>query len=95
MADDPAAAAGDPGWARLEPRARLVLQEGLTRGGLLPDELWVDYLTLGGALTAEELTAAVAGARPLRRRDHDLLAHSVNERLPADVPRIPYSDQVA
>jgi hypothetical protein len=95
MADDPPAATGDPGWARLEPQARLILQEGLTRGGLLPDELWVDYLTLGGALSPDELTAAVAGSRPLLRRDHDLLAHSVNERLPEGVPRVPYSDQVA
>lgn len=85
---------GDPAWTRLEPRGRRELQQGLDRAGLDADAVWVDYLTLGGALSAEQLVAAVAGRRPLARRDHDLLAHAVNERLPADRPRVPYSDQL-
>ena len=93
MADPPFD--GDPGWARCEPFARRFLQDGLTRGGLLPESVWVDYLTLGGGLSAADLTAVVAGQRPLHRRDHDLLAHAVNERLPADVERVPYSDEIA
>jgi hypothetical protein len=83
---------GDPDWTRAEARGRRELQAGLARAGLDADALWVDYLTLGGALSAAELAAAVAGRRPLARRDHDLLAHAVNERTPDT--RVPYSDQL-
>ncbi|WP_345413521.1 hypothetical protein [Pseudonocardia xishanensis] len=92
MADPPRS--GDPDWDRREMLARRHLQDGLARGGLVPDAVWVDYLTLGGGLSAEDLAAAVTGDLPLRRRDHDLLAHAVNERLAADVERVPYSDQI-
>lgn len=83
---------GDAEWTAAEPRGRRELQDGLVRAGLDADAVWVDYLTLGGALSAEELAAGVAHG-PLARRDHDLLAHAVNERLP-DGTQVPYSDQL-
>jgi hypothetical protein len=85
---------GDPEWTMAEARGRRALQDGLARAGLDADAVWVDYLTLGGALSAEDLVAAVAGGLPLSRRDHDLLAHAVNERMPPDGTQVPYSDQL-
>jgi hypothetical protein len=43
--------------------------------------LWIDYLKLGGMLTAFDLDAFLAGLVPMQTKEQDVLACALNERL--------------
>jgi hypothetical protein len=56
------------------------------------DELWVDYLALGGTLVVFDLDAYLAGLMPMPSGQQDVLACALNERLTdlSDKVRLPY-----
>jgi DNA replication protein DnaD len=65
--------------------------------GVSIDDLWVDYLALGGQLMPFELEAFLSGLRPVDDHDHDLIVQALNERfldLDADHP-LAYADELA
>jgi hypothetical protein len=63
-------------------RAAAALLEAAFRfSGATMDELWVDYVSLGGDASRDEIGSLLAGAAPLRPADHDRLAVALNERL--------------
>ena len=49
--------------------------------GLSHGELWLRYFELGGMSTGFELEAFVYGLVIPKARDHDLIAHALNERF--------------
>ena len=49
--------------------------------GLSHGELWLRYFELGGMRTALELEAVLYGALVPDNHDHDVLAHTLNERF--------------
>jgi hypothetical protein len=49
--------------------------------GLSHGELWLRYFELGGMSTGFELEAIVYGLVTPKARDHDLIAHALNERF--------------
>jgi hypothetical protein len=52
------------------------LQAGLSHG-----ELWLRYFELGGMSTGFELEAFLYGLLTPEPRDHDVIAHALNERF--------------
>lgn len=63
-------------------RARAaVLEAAFHVTGISAEELWLDYLGLGGDVSQARLREILAGEAPLPRRDHDRLAVALNERL--------------
>lgn len=52
------------------------LEAGLSHG-----ELWLRYFELGGMSTALQLEAYLYGALVPSNHDHDVLAHTLNERF--------------
>jgi hypothetical protein len=68
---------------------RFRLDAGLSHG-----ELWLRYFELGGMSTAIQLEAILYGALAPSSRDHDMIAHALNERfveLGGNHP-VPYAD---
>jgi hypothetical protein len=65
----------------------MAFTEGLDRGrrlaGLSMMDLWVAYIGLGGTMP-ETVVQGYLGGGPTPPREHDLIAHAINERL-ADV----------
>jgi hypothetical protein len=60
------------------------------------EELWTDYVELGGNLSQTALTSFMGGHSDLSRGDYDRLAHAINERFmdrDEDHP-LPYSDDI-
>jgi hypothetical protein len=55
---------------------RFRLDAGLSHG-----ELWLRYFELGGMSTAIQLEAILYGALAPSSRDHDMIAHALNERF--------------
>jgi hypothetical protein len=49
--------------------------------GLSAPALWLDYLSLGGGLTPDEIDAFLTGHRDVSDYEHDILVHSLNERF--------------
>jgi len=65
--------------------------------GVSLDDLWVDYLGLGGHLMPWHVEAFLSGSRVVDDRDHDLIVQALNERfldLDADHP-LAYADELA
>jgi hypothetical protein len=65
--------------------------------GLSHGELWLRYFGLGGMSTALQLEAFLYGALLPSPRDHDMIAHALNERfveLGGNHP-VPYADDDA
>jgi hypothetical protein len=56
------------------------------------EQLWIDYLALGGTLLVFDLDAYLAGLMPLPPGQQDVLACALNERLTdlSDTTRLPY-----
>jgi hypothetical protein len=56
------------------------------------DELWIDYLALGGTLPAFDVDAYLAGLMPIPPGQQDVLACALNERLTdlSEKVRLPY-----
>lgn len=52
-----------------------------TDAGLTHGELWLRYFELGGMSTAFQLEAFLFGALRPSARDHDVIAHALNERF--------------
>jgi hypothetical protein len=64
--------------------------------GLSVDDLWVDYLALGGQLMRSDVDAFLSGSRAVDDHDHDLIVHALNERFvdrEADHP-LAYADEL-
>jgi hypothetical protein len=62
--------------------------------GMTLQELWVDYVAIGGDAPQHVLGGWLAGTEPMDDRDHDLVAAALNDRFVErgqDHP-IPYSD---
>jgi hypothetical protein len=49
--------------------------------GLSHGELWLRYFELGGMSTGFELETFLYGLMSPTRRDHDVIAHALNERF--------------
>lgn len=64
--------------------------------GLSLDQLWVDYFTLGGSLSPDQIKAFLAGEHPLGDHDHDLLVHALNEHFidQGDDHPLDYADEL-
>lgn len=62
------------------------------RGELTVQEVWLRYLTLGGACDLFELEAFLSGLHPVSAFEQDLLAVALNERLEEvyRAARVPY-----
>lgn len=61
--------------------AAAILDSALKVSGIGFERLWLDYVSLGGDATRNELRAVLDGEAPLRRLDHDRLVVALNERL--------------
>ncbi len=48
---------------------------------LTREELWVDYIGLGGVAGIDDLTGYLAGGRDLARLEHNTIAQALNERF--------------
>ena len=73
-----------------------ILEDGRTQAGFQIEELWTQYLALGGNEPIDRLRAFLDGTSIPPRRDYDLLAHCLNERLRdlgTDNP-VPYGDDL-
>lgn len=49
--------------------------------GLTLEELWLEYVTLGGSLPSSDIGAFLAGTGELSDHDHDMVVHALNERF--------------
>jgi hypothetical protein len=58
-----------------------VLNRARRAAGLSHGELWVRYFEMGGMSTPVELEAFLYGALKPSVHDHDIIAHSLNERF--------------
>ena len=58
-----------------------VLERFRVEAGLSHGELWMRYFELGGMSTALQLEAFLYGALLPTTRDHDVIAHALNERF--------------
>ena len=56
------------------------------------EQLWIDYLALGGTLRLFDVDAYLAGLMPIPPGQQDVLACTLNERLTdlSDATRVPY-----
>ena len=73
-----------------------ILEAGRTQAGFQVEELWTQYLALGGNEPIDRLRAFLEGSSVPSRQDYDLLAHCLNERLRdlgTDNP-VPYGDDL-
>ena len=63
--------------------------------GLTLSEMWLRYFALGGMASPDELEMYLHGALDPTAHEHNLLAHTINERFMErgeDHP-VPYSEQ--
>lgn len=66
----------------MEPSSRQPLFEAARRrAGLSVEQLWLDYLALGGEAGLGELESCLQGLTPLRRSQQQVLAHALYEQL--------------
>jgi hypothetical protein len=71
-----------------------VLDRFRVDAGLSHGELWLRYFELGGMSTSLQVEAFLYGALEPSSRDHDMIAHALNERfveLGGNHP-VPYAD---
>ncbi len=61
--------------------AAAILDSAVKVTGIDPEQLWIDYVALGGDASPDRLRAMLAGEAPLVRLDHDRLVLALNERL--------------
>ncbi|HEV7886756.1 MAG TPA: hypothetical protein VGO92_04295 [Acidimicrobiales bacterium] len=47
--------------------------------GLSNRQAWLGYLAVGGNGSPADMALWLAGSKPLPRRDHDLIAQSIND----------------
>lgn len=75
--------------------SRSSLERARQEAGLSMDDLWVQYISLGGTASLTDMAALVTDAATPTAHDHDLLAQVLNERfldLGRDMP-IRYSGE--
>jgi predicted DNA-binding ribbon-helix-helix protein len=58
-----------------------ILDNYRQEAGLSQGELWLRYFELGGMSTGFELEAYLFGMLTPTARDHDVIAHALNERF--------------
>jgi hypothetical protein len=81
---------------RISPVLHEILEKGRGQAGFRVEELWTQYLALGGNEPVDQLRAFLDGSSVPSRQDYDLLAHCLNERcreLGAGNP-MPYGDDL-
>ncbi|HEY2643073.1 MAG TPA: hypothetical protein VGI56_04900 [Galbitalea sp.] len=81
---------------RTSPVLHEILEKGRTQAEFRVEELWTQYLALGGNEPVDQLRAFLDGSSVPSRQDYDLLAHCLNERcreLGAGNP-MPYGDDL-
>ena len=61
--------------------AAAILEAAFSVSGLSIGQLWLDYVSLGGTRSQDELAAMVDGTTNIGRDEHDLIAVALNERL--------------
>jgi hypothetical protein len=57
------------------------VRAALTMLGLPIEQLWTEYLGIGGDLALRDLAEFVAGQSALSEREYDRLAQAINERF--------------
>ena len=62
--------------SRYEPVEEARVELGVSIVGL-----WLDYVALGGSLSAAQLGGFLSGAEQVSDHDYDMLVHAVNERF--------------
>jgi hypothetical protein len=74
-------------------RAEPELVNAVIASDLTVKDLWLRYLALGGSRTRQDLQNYLSGDSAWVARDHDMLAHALNEHLRACGSRysVPYS----
>jgi FMN phosphatase YigB (HAD superfamily) len=80
----------------ISPVLHEILEKGRTQSGYRVEELWTQYLALGGNEPMDKINAFLDGSSVPSRRDYDLLVHCLNERgreLGTDDP-LPYGDDL-
>lgn len=73
------------------------LEEVRRRLAIDLEQLWLDYVSLGGTASQRSIEAYLRGERDFERGEHDALAHAINESA---VERglnhtAPYDDQLS
>lgn len=63
------------------PSSGPALRAGLALSDLDLTQLWTAYVGLGGSMTAEQLSEALASRRALSGHEHDMVAHALNEHF--------------
>jgi hypothetical protein len=74
-----------------------ILQAAWQQCGMSSNQLWLDYVGVGGADTPDTVGAFLSGAERPGRLQYDMLAQALNERymdLGMNHP-VPYSDDLA
>jgi hypothetical protein len=81
---------------RSPPELHEILEGGRAQAGYQVEELWTQYLALGGNEPIDQLRGFLEGSSVPSRQDYDLLAHCLNERcreLGAD-NLVPYGEDL-
>jgi hypothetical protein len=63
------------------PARHPLFEAALRQASWTVEQLWIDYLALGGALVVFDLEAYLAGLIPISPEQQDVLACALNERL--------------
>jgi hypothetical protein len=59
----------------------LTLAQGMRRSGFLPEELWFEYVGLGGDAAQLEVEAYALGVLEPDAHQHNLIAQALNEHF--------------
>ena len=80
----------------MTPSAAAVLRAGLAMSELDVQQLWVDYITLGGVMTHGQLIEVLRGERDISSYEHDLLAQALNDDFTSrgQGHPVPYAEDV-
>src|SRR4051812_31267733 len=57
------------------------LEQARQLAGVSIEQLWYDYIALGGTSTPAGLQHGLADANTLSDHEHDVIAHAINERF--------------
>jgi len=79
-----------------DPSRYQLFETAQREAGWTVEQLWIEYLTLGGTQVYFDLDAYLAGLMPLSAAQQDVLACALNERL-ADLEhatRLPYLSEL-
>jgi hypothetical protein len=75
-----------------DPSRQQLFEAARRDAGRTVEQLWLDYMALGGGLVVFDLDAYLAGLTPMQPDQQDILACALNERLTDlhQTTRVPY-----